>query len=121
MTTKIDWPTPAEWMEGVVYKVPSRTDPHDTYHCQLTDYNGNGRCVCSDFTIRFEPLLQKMVKPEEALAQGLVTQRKYQREDGSQSLMCWHLVEAHWKFNRDVLARIIENQREAARGHPAED
>ena len=97
------------WLDGVRYQVPSRTDPHATYLCELTAYNGNGECDCQDFRARFGPLLSRMVTPEQALADGTVKLRDYQRPE--HALMCRHLVDAHWKFEQEVLHRIIEQDR----------
>jgi hypothetical protein len=103
----IDPTVKPEWLDGIRYQVSSRTNPHDTYLCELTDYSGNGRCVCRDFQIHFEPHLSRMVGPAEALARGLVEQREYQPTP-EDVFKCWHLVQAHWQFERDTIARVLE-------------
>ena len=115
-TVQLDQITKAEWLEGITYKVPSRRDPHATYHCCLTDYAGNGSCACDDFQFNLGPLLSRMVKPEQALQEGLIRKRDYQDPDGSETLMCWHLVRAHRQFEKEVLAAIIRRQAEAREG-----
>jgi hypothetical protein len=99
----------AAWSGRLTYRVPSRTDPHETYECELTSYHGNGRCPCRDFEMRFEPLLRRMVSPEAALREGLVKQREYQRE--GDVLRCEHLVQAHDEFHRELMESLSEVER----------
>lgn len=100
------------------YDVPSRTDPHSTYHVELDSYNGNGECACDDFTFNHRPLLCRRISPREALTKGLIQRRKYQQDD-DQALMCYHLVRAHLQFERDLLNAFIAFKKK--RSHQAQD
>lgn len=114
MTTQLD-KIVAEQHDGMIrYSVPSRSDPHATYVCELTSYNGNGSCPCDDFKFNFEKHLSRMVTPERALEEGLVKLRKYQRP--RDALRCFHLVEAHDQFKDDVVKAFAAKERAQALG-----
>ena len=49
VSTVEQWDNPLRW------RVPSSTRPRHSYIVDLSDYGGNGRCLCKDFTIRHEP------------------------------------------------------------------
>lgn len=72
----------------------------------LDCYEMNGRCDCMHFVARLEPLLSRMVKPEEAIARGLVKLRKDQRHEDA--LRCHHITEAYREF-ACVAARAISS------------
>lgn len=98
----IDTPSPAELYDDATrWVIPSRSDPHVTYVCELKDYGGNGSCACEDFSCRFAKLLAQGITPEEALIRKLVKLRPgYRRSD---ALRCFHLVEAHERFNQQAI------------------
>lgn len=114
MTTQLEKLTSAENADGIEYRVPSRTNPHETYLVNLTDFFGNGRCNCKDFECRRQPLLSRMVKPEEAAAQGLIKLNAGQKAEDC--LRCAHIMEARRKFTDDVLHAVAEKERHEARG-----
>ena len=107
MSVWIDKPTEAENHDDAVrYRVASRSNPHESYLVDLTDYSGNGTCQCKHFQCRLEPLLARMITPEKAVADRLVTLLpKQQVED---ALRCGHICEARNKFTTDVLNAINE-------------
>lgn len=45
--------------------VPSRSDPNDTYAVDLGAYNGEGRCACQDFSMRYEKYLARGMTPQQ--------------------------------------------------------
>ena len=96
--------------------MPSRTNPHEHYLVDLTAYNGQGQCQCKHFECRLAPLLSRLVKPETAVAEGLVHLKPGQREEDA--LRCEHIMEARRTFTSDVLARIVERQKQEAAGRP---
>ena len=90
------------------YHVRSRTNPHDTYLVGLSEYNGNGICQCTDYAVRFEPLLRRGITPEQALAGKLVrlTNAKGDQKDAADALRCWHIIWARRQFTDDVIAAM---------------
>ncbi len=107
-------PTAIPFDNALRWHVPSRTDPHVVHLVELDDYFGNGRCDCQDFCFRLEPLLRRLVTPEQAVAQKLVRLKHGQREQDA--LRCWHAIEARSAF-ADLMIKSISN---AAQTHTPE-
>jgi len=109
----IDRANPPEWHEGIRYRVPSATNPHETYLVDLTDYRGNGSCQCKDFDCRLRPFLSRLVEPAEAGRQMPEIRRG---KDEADWLRCTHIIAARRKFTDEVLQRIAQKERTEARG-----
>ena len=90
------------------FHVNSRTDAHVTYVVELDAYAGNGRCACTDFQIRFEPLLRRGMTPAQAVAGKFVrlTNKQGEQKDPADALRCWHLIHARRQFTDDVIAAM---------------
>mgnify|MGYP001596246919 CR=1 FL=1 len=59
----------------------------------LGGYNGNGRCSCTDFQTRMEPILKKELDPSEAVESGVLKQRNY-HEGPWAAAQCYHIFRA---------------------------
>lgn len=95
------------------WEIPSRTDPHTKYVCELRSYGGNGECPCDDFNFRFRKHLALGITPEQALRQGIVEKlRVGQRR--ADALRCDHLIDAHEQFNQHHL-RVYDK---LSKAHP---
>ena len=109
-TMALDPPSPAVVYDHPLrYLIPSRTNPHDSYVCELDSYSGNGECACPDFLIHFAPLLSRQITTEQALAQKLVKLRENQRP--ADALRCFHLVEARSQFADDVIHAMAKKEK----------
>jgi hypothetical protein len=103
MTGQLTHPTVAEVYDDLLrWTVTSRSDPHVSYVCELADYHGQGRCTCTDYQVRFEPLLAQQYTPERALAEGLVKIRPYQ-VTADNALRCWHIIDARSKLSSAII------------------
>ena len=88
----LDSATPGEVYDNALrWLIPSHSDPHASHVVELCAFPGYSVCDCTDFVCRFGPLLKAGVKPEDALAKGLVKKRKY-HFDESDSLKCKHII-----------------------------
>lgn len=100
--------------DALRWHVASRSDPHSTYLVELGDYAGNGRCCCSDFQMRFEPLLCRGVTPEQAVKNGAVEwpvrTRPYQLKI-SDALRCAHICEARDQACTQFVRAITKAQK----------
>jgi len=99
--------SPATWFEGVRYHVKSSTKPGETYLCELHLYRGNGVCQCPWFVKGLEKWLRRGYDGERALAEGKV-KLIYEGQRPDQALMCKHLIDSHWRFERQVMDAIVE-------------
>lgn len=97
------------------YSVPSRTRPGVTHKCVLSDYRGNGRCSCEDYTMNFEKYLRRGITPEEALAEKLIKPRKGKRP--ADALRCEHLIEARTQFTDDMIRAVSQIDRAHEKKH----
>ena len=102
-------PTAQKFDHALRYHVPSRSDPHATYLCEIDDYAGNGRCDCPFFQFSLEPLLRRLVTPEQAVAQRLVRLKAGQRE--TDSLRCYHILAVRDQFATDMLTAILSHEK----------
>ena len=55
VTTIDQWDNPLRW------RVPSSSRPKHSHIVELSAYGGNGKCLCEDFTIRYERELREGV------------------------------------------------------------
>lgn len=88
------------------WTVPSRTNAAETYVVDLGAYNGEGRCSCRDFAIRFEKFLAKGLTPQLAWDEKWLGDNHQLREyqlGPEDCLSCWHLVNARRMLARQVV------------------
>lgn len=106
-------PDPAEVYDTAMrWHVPSRTKSGETYLIDISSYNGNGFCECTDFSTRFNPLLTRGITPEEALTAGLVHLRPYHFGNPKNVLRCAHVMQARGDF-ADAMIRALTAARKA--------
>lgn len=67
----------------------------------LESYTGVGRCTCEDYKLRFEPVLRRGMKPEEAFAMGLLNldsegqpKLRWYQADPTHACDCYHMFRA---------------------------
>jgi hypothetical protein len=101
--------TASRFDSALRYHVASRSQAHEVHLVELDSYAGNGECSCTFFRLKLEPLLRRLVTPEQALAQRLVRLKPGQREQDA--LRCWHLVEARDQFATDMLTAILSHEK----------
>lgn len=91
--------------QALRWKVRSRSNAEEKHLVDLDCYGLNGRCDCTDFQTRFEPLLKRGVTGRQAVEEKWVKLRDYQiaPED---SLKCWHIVQA-WRLFGMQCARAM--------------
>ncbi len=87
------------------FLVPSRQPGEPPYLVELDSYNGNGQCICKDFTMNIEKYLKQGTSPEKAVADG---HRKVPAwgtvED---SLRCFHVHVARLRWaDLEISAQI---------------
>ena len=78
-------------------KVPSRSTPGDTYVVDLGAYNGEGRCACRDFEVRYEKFLARGMTPQQVWDEKWLGDKAELREyqlGPEDCLSCFHLVDA---------------------------
>ena len=102
-------PTAIRFDSALRYHVASRSQAHEVHLVELDSYAGNGECSCTFFRLKLEPLLLRLVTPEQAVAQRLVRLKPGQREQDA--LRCWHLVEARSQFATDMLTAILSHEK----------
>lgn len=89
------------------FMVESRTTPGKEYLVDLGAYNGQGRCVCRDFEIHFEPYLRRGFTPEQVWAAGKIKKLRPYQFGPRDCLSCFHLIDgraaAAWSFIRAMV------------------
>lgn len=93
----------------LVYKVPSLSNPKETYTVDLESYRGHGACDCKDFACRKAPLLDRMITPQQAVRDKLVRVKEGITAD--MALTCVHIRIAREQFCSDVIAAIIKQRK----------
>lgn len=78
--------------EPLRYFVTSRSG-HMDHLVDLSEWNGNGKCGCKDFTYRMEPLL---------------------RRDSKVRVECWHIRQAKHRFCEDMIRAVLDAQQAKA-------
>jgi len=97
MHSRLDEPAPAEEFDDALrWLIPSRTDPHENYVVELNDAPGYDVCQCKWFVTTLGPLLAKGYSPEQAVAEGLVKIKKWERVEDA--LKCYHIREANYRY-----------------------
>jgi hypothetical protein len=94
------------------WHVESRTANSETYLVDISSYAGNGTCQCPDFKCRFEPILSRLITPEQALTEGLVHLRPYHFGQAKNVLRCAHIMRARGDF-ADAMIRALTAARKA--------
>lgn len=90
------------------WMVRSRTG-NGKYLVEIDAYNFNGICQCTDFTTRFEKFLKRGYTGEMAVAEGWIKELRPYQINSSQSLMCWHILEARSAFTDLTLRTLAAN------------
>lgn len=93
------------------WTIPSRSQGGESHLVDLASYDGHGRCDCTDFQTRFEPLLKRLITPETAYHDGLVDKLRDYQLGPEDALSCWHVVQARRQCGRQVVRAFVAAQK----------
>lgn len=93
------------------WTIPSRSKGGESHLVDLASYNGHGRCDCTDFATRFEPILSKGIEPEAAYKEGLVAKLRPYHLGEEDALSCYHIVQARRQCARHVVRAFVKAQK----------
>lgn len=101
MTSCIDTPAPAEaYDDAQTFLIPSDNDPHAKYMVRLAwPWPAYPVCSCTHFQTHLEPHCKAGIRPEDALARGLVKliynkDPKLPIQTPAMALCCKHIIRA---------------------------
>ncbi len=75
------------------WRVRSRRPGIDPHLVDLAAYGGNGRCSCTDFQTRMEPVLRQGLNPADAVEAGVLELRWYMAGPW-EGARCYHIYRA---------------------------